>query len=568
MISGRRLLAVAIVAWVALGAGAIGIACSSSPASSGAGPDGCADARGPDGSIPDVPADLSIDGLEAGAPYLTALSVTSNKGAASPPILPAFAPDTFDYYVRCAAGANGLTVSMTASAGAQSELQEPKTSHRAPSQTLSLNVQQNQAIVAAATNGTATTQYWVRCLPVDVPELDWAPHPEAGTPPAGYYLVGNLSTNGYALVLDGHGVPVWYAEAPGHLGISTVNSLVPESVSYYPYSRIGSFELRELSPLETKTLQPNGIEESLHELVLLPNGDYLVLADPLTYGVDLTGLSVELPDGGEEALGPNSTIQDCEVVSFSASGVVSFTWLASAHFDAAKDSTFPTFAFSGATAPDGGAVFDTFHCNSIDVDPASGNLLVSARNMDSIFYVDISSGVVLWKLGGAPASKDGATHVVASSPFYRQHDARLQPGWAQACNGGTGQVSVFDDEFERPSPARGVVYDVNVGGGDGGSPPDGGCPAAGPAGSATVAWQYAGRGSSTLAGSFRISKDGSRVIGWGQGSASTLVFSEVDLEGNDLLDFRYGDSAPSYRAIKVPPSTFDIDVLRRTAGRR
>ena len=36
--------------------------------------------------------------------------------------------------------------------------------------------------------------------------------------------------------------------------------------------------------------------------------------------------------------------------------------------------------------------------------------------------------------------------------------------------------------------------------------------------------------------------------------------------GNDLVDFGFADSEPSYRAIKVPPSAFDRNVLRRTAG--
>jgi hypothetical protein len=39
-------------------------------------------------------------------------------------------------------------------------------------------------------------------------------------------------------------------------------------------------------------------------------------------------------------------------------------------------------------------VLDAFHCNSIHVDPANWNLLVSVRQMDSIFYVERSNGKV------------------------------------------------------------------------------------------------------------------------------------------------------------------------------
>jgi hypothetical protein len=199
--------------------------------------------------------------------------------------------------------------------------------------------------------------------------------------------------------------------------------------------------------------------------------------------------------------------------------------------------------------------------------------------MDSIFYVDWSKGgAVLWKMGGSSSSKDNATYVSVADPFFRQHDARLQPGWSQTCRGGSGQVSVFDDETATPGPARGVVYDVAVGAEDGGATDgkcgDGGALEGVAAGTATVAWQAKGRATSTGFGSFRISGDGSRVISWGALAEPApmtpplpdLVFTEVNVEGKDLLDFGYADYSLSYRAIKVPLTAFDLDTLRRTAG--
>ncbi len=232
-----------------------------------------------------------------------------------------------------------------------------------------------------------------------------------------------------------------------------------------------------------------------------------------------------------------------------------WTWTATDHFDPVKDTTEPILA---PPLGDGGQVIDTFHCNSIDVDPANGNLLVSARQMDSVFYIEKSTGMVLWKMGGATASLDDAGYVPVTSPFYGQHDARLQPGWS-ACG---GQISLFDDQTYGKQPARGVLYDVVVGAGDGGCE-------AGTAG-ASVAWQYAGKASSGASGSFRISADGSRVICWGLESES-IVFTEVDDAGNDLLDLVSTNSAfiapmQSYRAIKVPETALDLDAMRATAG--
>jgi len=238
------------------------------------------------------------------------------------------------------------------------------------------------------------------------------------------------------------------------------------------------------------------------------------------------------------------------VVEFDATGAVVWDWKASDHFDPVKDSTFPEFIGTG---------YGVYHCNALDVDPENGNVLVSARDMDSVFYVERSSGKVLWKMGGKKFTKDGATYVAVKDPFYRQHDARLLPGWSSGCQGGHGQVSVFDDETAMPGPARGVVYDVTVGPADAGlSGCDGG---AASAAGATVAWQHAGATSSDIMGSFRSASGGARVIGWRE-SPTQLTFTVVDSSGHDLVDFSMAQGVTSYRAIPVPFGAVDLDVLR------
>ena len=520
------------------------------------------------------------DGSSSGTPTLTALSVTPvsvSDGSASVALVPPFSPTTYDYYVRCSAGSNALRVAMTASTGATSSLTQPSATGSAAMQSLAVTVAENQAIVAVATEGTAKTEYWVRCLPHDFPKLSMVTHPDAGTPPAGYYLLGNLMANasaGYAMVMNGDGVPVWYYAMGAGLGVVDVDDGVSGALTFAPYSatKVEEFSVHQLSPVSTTTITPTGFATDNHELRVLANGNYLMLSYPLKSGVDLTGISIaSTVDGGVPLTpGPNSTIQDCAVIEVTASGSVVSTWLASDHFDPAKDSTLPLTGFgAGATAMDGGTVYDVFHCNSIDVDPANGNLLVSAREMDSVFYVDRPSGKVLWKMGGATASLDNATYVSVADPFFRQHDARFQPGWSPSCNGGTGEISLFDDETQKPGPARSVVYTVVVGGADGGGATscDGGAAIdGGAAGQATLAWQYKGKASAAATGSFRITGDGSRVIGWGFGGTPDLAFTEVDVNGNDLLDFNFPDGNSTYRAIKVPLTAFDLGVLRSTAG--
>jgi Arylsulfotransferase (ASST) len=575
MTLARSVLAVALAS-IVFAEGAFACEGSSSKSPADAATDGApmseaaSDARRPDASGSEAGL---VDG---GVPSLTALGVSAAGATdSSPPIVlvPSFSPGVHDYYVRCAEGANALEVSMTACTGSKALLLQPIASRALPEQTLSVSVLENQALVAAATDGTATTEYWVRCLPHDFPSWELSAHPEAGSPPAGYYLLGNADpadgSAGYAIVLSTDGVPVWYQHPTSGPAAFNVDDVVDGAISFI--ADPADYEVHQLDPLGTAHVAPIGSPLDPHELRALSNGDYLVISSPYLGGVDLTGLGLPLPDGGVAALGPDANIVDCNVLEIDAAGNVVWSWVGTDHFDPAKDSTFPQ-PVSGASAPDGGPLVDPFHCNSIDVDPTNDNLLISSRNMDSVFYVDRATGVVLWKMGGSAYSKDDAEYVTVADPFYRQHDARLQPGWSSACPVARGQISVFDDESQRSAPARGVVYDVVVGnGGDGGAGDGGGTSAdcgatdAGTTG-ATVAWQYAGTANAAATGSFRISPDGSRVIGWGDCAPPCLAFSEVTLGGGDLLDFAFTGGSSSYRVVKVPTSALDLGVLRSTAG--
>ncbi len=575
------LLGAASVASVVLGSAGAGCSGSSgTPPSAEAGADARKDGgRRPPPDARDAPlvdgADEGRD-AEAGTPSLAALTVTTTgvEAGTGVSLYPAFSPAIHDYYVRCAAGTNPLTVSMTAAPGSLSVLVLPVASATLPTQTIDVVAFENEPIVAAATNGAATTEYWVRCLPHDMAPLVWRPNATAGTPSPGYYLIGDdyppAGVTGYAIVLDGNGVPVWYARAPEDHGTYDVDSVVPGTISYIPSFRVpqttNAFRMRGLRPPGTTLLAPSAYKPDIHELRVARSGNYLVLYVPTVYGVDLTGLRALLPDGGTEVLGPNATILECGVIEFKADGTLVSLWLAGDHFDPAKDSTYAEVLPPSPLVADGGVVVDPYHCNSIDVDPETGDLLVSSRHMDSVFYVAWPSGTVLWKMGGRKYTKDNAAFVTAASPFYRQHDARLLPGWSAACNGGTGQISMYDDETGMPTDSRAVVYDVVVGGADGGA---GGCDGgadAGLPGQATVAWQVSGPSSSVAAGSFRILADGSRVVGWGYTKTAGLVFSELTSSGAHLVDFFYGNGSASYRAVKVPLDAFDLSDLRNTAG--
>ena len=491
---------------------------------------------------------------------LIALRVTASAPTSgSPPValIPPFSPGIHDYYVRCAAGTNTLTVAMTASSGAESVVLQPTKSPSVREQTLKLKVNEGDAVVAAATDGTATAEYWVRCLPHDFPTMKMVAHADAGAPTPGYYLVGNTSIptgeGAYAIVLDGNGVPIWYDRASSSAW--NVDAVVAGAISFIDPTTDRSYEVHHLDPLETTFVSVGGVPATEHELRVLSNGDYLVFFAVEKTGVDLTGLEIPFPNGAVESFGPNSAISDCTIQEIDAKGNIVWSWDAMDHFDPVKDMTYLD---PPGDAPGQGLV-QPYHCNSIDVD-TNGNLLVSARHMDSVFYIEKSTGKVLWKMGGAKASKDQATYIPVADAFYRQHDARFQKNWVSTCSGrsGSGQISLFDDETAAPGPARAVIYDVNVGASGCGGTDAAAVP------SATVAWQYKGTTSIGQTGSFRVAAEGGGVIGWGTNAG--FVFSEVDVHKHDLLDFYFTDGSSSYRAIKVALTTFDPDLLRATAG--
>ena len=452
---------------------------------------------------------------------------------------PAFSPSLYDYAIVCSSGTNALTLGMTAIEGGAVALAAPVSTSWAPSATLPVSLTENQAAVVLARDGTGfTRQYWIRCLPQDFPLVTPATYPGIGSPTPGWYLIGNLfvaaGSGPYAMIVDVNGTPIWYHRTTSDQENPTVVTPLPDStvgITTTSDPSVGTLYL--LETWTTRTISTVGIPLNNHELLALPNGDFLLISYPTLTGVDLTGLST---------YGSDSTILDCAVQEVDPQGDLVWDWRASNHTDPVRESVVPAGAGTDASPA------DVYHCNSVDVN-ADGDVLISFRHMNSVLLVSKATGDVMWKLGGTEYNKDGAPVLsIEGDPegaFYMQHDARFQPN---------GDISLFDDHSAAAGVvgmARGVEYALDLG-----------------AGTAHVVWQYQGAASSGFLGSFRRYADGTNLIGWGYytGSAN-LAFSEVDAAGHDVLDMSFVSQGNwSYRAEKVPINTFDIDVLRGTAG--
>jgi hypothetical protein len=444
----------------------------------------------------------TADGVPSGGEAITALALTPFA------LIPPFSPTTFDYYVRCGPGQNPATLTTTDSLGVHSS---------------SIDLIEDQALVVDGT-------YWVRCLPPDFPTITVDAHPEVGAPTPGYYLV-NGST--YAMVLDTNGTPVWYARGPSVIDLDApapnVLSLSPNDTIPYGWSNAVRFDVHALARLTTTSVAAVGSPTDAHELRLLPNGHYLLFSYVTRNDVDLTGLG---------SLGAHENIADCVAQEIDAQENLVWSWAASDHVDPIRESLELL-----ESIVNGEDVVDPFHCNSIDVDDG-GNLLLSLRHANAVYYVDRASGQVEWKLGGTPYNKDGAPYIaVTADPegtFSMQHDARF------AASGG---VTLFDDHGATAGVARAVEYAIDH-----------------EAATASFVWQFPGTAPSAAEGSFRREADGHSVIGWGNHQGDTRVLTEIDANDHDVLDVSLSGQV-SYRAIKVPLTQLDIGLLRVTAAK-
>lgn len=421
-------------------------------------------------------------------------------------LMPAFSPSISDYYVTCASGNNAFSLTVTDDAG---------------STTTSVNLLESQAAVVGA-------QYWIRCLPHDFPPITVT---KQGLPTPGYYLVDSVS---YAAVLDGNGVPVWYAHGSF---TANVDSQAVNQISYMPNSSGGfgtdsasEFTILSLATNTTTTVQAVNTPTDAHEFQTLPNGDHLLYTYPLLSGVDLTGLA---------GLGANRTMADCQIQELDAAGTLVWSWNASDHIDAVKESIEPDLT----PVVNGVNVIDPFHCNSIAPD-TSGNLLISVRHANALYYIERATGKIAWKVGGTAYNKDGADLIrIVNDPeaaFSMQHDARFRPN---------GDITLYDDHGPSSGFARGIEYAIDH-----------------TANTATVVFQFLGITFAGYEGGFRRYDDGESVIGWGSIPSDGRVVTEVDANGVDVLDIAFDGLDPTYRAVKVPLSQLDLGLMRRAVS--
>ena len=474
-----------------------------------------------------------IDVLGSFGPVGALRSLTVSAG----PLVPAFGPDGHDYGVMCSPGSNTWTIGATAAAGTQITV-------RGADGSGTLTVQENDAAVVAATEPDGQVEeYWIRCLPHDFPQLV-IDRPDDPAP--GWYLVGTTAGPAgtqYAVILDDHGAAVWYRKTPSGLTSFDVKRLPDGSVAWIDTAGpFGSdptrvYAERSLDGTLVRTWATMGTPTDHHELLPLENGNMLMASDHQRSNVDVS------------ALGPGfaspSDVLDAWIQEIRPDGTLAWEWHSEDHIGVAE-----TQAHLDGLSVETNRGLDLVHFNSLAVDPANNNVVVSLRHTDVVFEIRRNpggpdDGVVVWKFGGTDPTDPTTMHwTIVGDPRdgpTLQHDARILPN---------GHLTMYDNETGQAGQrSRAVEYALDVG-----------------PGTARLVWQYESpdKAPAFCCGSARRTADGSTVIGWG---GSPTMFTDVGPSGVLTLEVAQEPSGFSYRVVKESAEAFDRAMLRATAGR-
>ncbi len=354
---------------------------------------------------------VAVGGSTTPASASTPFSITT-----TPALTPAFATTTYHYAVRCVGHPN-----TTLSSTGEGRVTVGGKSYAEPVR-LKLSLTANQAVYV---NGGGHA-YTIRCLPGDFPSYHSVVD---GTPQAHGYLVGLAPTTAshrtyYVVAFDNHGVPVWWYDNPSS----------PINATFYGTDQIGwwladpgagfdqgTYTIRDLTgAVKTTVGNPSaGTGLDLHDFQALPNGDYL--------GIQYVNATLDLSSWG---LSTTQPILNCQIVELNPQGQVVWSWSTIAHIDVAAEN-----ANWHSSVP------DVIHMNSVQ--ELGNQIIMSARQLDAVYDINMTTGNIIWKVGGTPTPQS-LTVVGNTYPqvFSGQHDARYKSG---------GMLTVHDNASQETS---------------------------------------------------------------------------------------------------------------------
>ncbi|MCB0858609.1 MAG: aryl-sulfate sulfotransferase [Solirubrobacterales bacterium] len=364
--------------------------------------------------------------------------------SASPSLYPAFDWNQRDYVVRCQATRRIPRVNLNLPANWTARVAG------SPARGGKFRAGTNRGPGAGTTvqirrPGAGAASFRIRCLPKDFARFEFRRY-RAGGPRLTFAQVGG----NYAVFFDRAGTPVWWMKNgipplhPQVLRDGTLSWLVEDGGKRGRTAGTNgrfAWGIRSLSGnLIRKVRGANRVLTDAHELMLLPNGNYLINTFPRDRGLDLR------PFGGPaKAVGRGSLVQE-----LTPRGRLVWKWRARAHIELAETGRWWKMILKRRQP------LDYLHFNSAE--PVGGSMVMSFRHLDAVYKINRSTGEIIWKLGGTPTdeSLEVLNDPLGEYPFGGQHDARVDKN---------GILSVFDNgSFLKRAP-RVVSYRINQGAG-------------------------------------------------------------------------------------------------------
>jgi hypothetical protein len=275
----------------------------------------------------------------------------------------------------------------------------------------------------------------VRCLPADFPTYRFTRSASGGPE---FFIV--QMNNNYATIFNNDGVPVWWYKA------STAPldaELQPDgTISWQRYTGGGTaggdFEIHRLNGQLVRTIgAAGGLPTDIHELILLPNGNYML------GGIIRKPHQDASPYGGSS----DATLNTYEIQELTPDGQLVRKWDSLKHIGLAET---PQRWWDQITQS-GQPSLDNQHWNAVEVDGKF--MILSFRHLDAIYKINRFTGRIIWKLGGIKTPKSlKVLNDPKAYPLAAQHDPRVLAD---------GTISVFDNRTGVSDPPRVVRYRVD-----------------------------------------------------------------------------------------------------------
>jgi hypothetical protein len=252
----------------------------------------------------------------------------------------------------------------------------------------------------------------------------------------------------------------------------------------------------------------NGYLTNNHELLILPDGHFLLLATE-TATMDLT--SYHYFSGSSAPGSPSATVRFQVIQELDENKNLVFEWHLKDHVS--FDSVDP-FWLSNPS------VVDWSHSNAVAKD-YDGNYLLSSRHLNEIIKINASTGAIMWRLGG---NYNQFTFLNDTVRFYGQHDIRRLSN---------GNITLFDNgNHTIPHAARALEYhldETNL--------------------TAELVWSYIYDYTmhSNYMGNVQDLPNSNRVIDYGDPNTDNVCFNVVRQDKSKVFELSFRDSLNSYR---------------------